>query len=68
MSRKSFLLRIDETILEAVRRMADDELRSLNGQIEYLLRSALQQHKRLPEKPSADTAVPGSSDADPESG
>lgn len=47
MARKSFLLRIDENILEEVRRMADDELRSLNGQIEYLLRAALKDRGRL---------------------
>ena len=40
--RKPFLLRIDRTILDAVQRWADDELRSLNGQIEFVLRRALQ--------------------------
>lgn len=39
--RKPFLLRIDRDILEAVQRWADDDLRSLNGQIEFLLRRAL---------------------------
>jgi hypothetical protein len=39
--RKSFLLRIDRATLDAVQRWADDELRSLNGQIEFLLRRAL---------------------------
>jgi hypothetical protein len=39
--RKPFLLRIDREVLEAVQRWADDELRSLNGQIEFLLRRAL---------------------------
>jgi hypothetical protein len=39
--RKPFLLRIDKEILEAVQRWADDDLRSLNGQIEFLLRKAL---------------------------
>lgn len=47
MARKSFLLRIDEKILDDVRRMADSELRSLNGQIEYLLRAALKERGRL---------------------
>jgi hypothetical protein len=45
--RKSFLLRIDPKVLDAVRKWADDELRSLNGQIEYLLRKALQERGRL---------------------
>ena len=40
--RKSFLLRIDPKVLDAVRKWADDDLRSLNGQIEFLLRRALQ--------------------------
>jgi hypothetical protein len=39
--RKSFLLRIDRDVLDAVQHWADDELRSLNGQIEFLLRRAL---------------------------
>jgi len=39
--RKAFLLRVDPRLLEALQRWADDDLRSLNGQIEYLLRRAL---------------------------
>jgi hypothetical protein len=39
--RKPFLLRIEREVLEAVQRWADDDLRSLNGQIEFLLRRAL---------------------------
>jgi hypothetical protein len=39
--RKSFLLRIDPEVLQAVQRWADDDLRSLNGQIEFILRRAL---------------------------
>ena len=35
--RKPFLLRIDRDVLDAVQRWADDDLRSLNGQIEFLL-------------------------------
>jgi hypothetical protein len=41
MARKAFLLRIDERLLAALQRWAEEELRSLNGQIEYLLRQAL---------------------------
>ena len=44
--RKPFLLRIDREILEAVQRWADDDLRSLNGQIEFLLRRALRESGR----------------------
>jgi len=39
--RKPFLLRIDPTVLDAVQRWANDDLRSLNGQIEFVLRDAL---------------------------
>ena len=45
--RKPFLLRIDRDVLDAVQRWADDDLRSLNGQIEFLLREALKKAKRL---------------------
>jgi hypothetical protein len=44
--RKPFLLRIDPAVLEAVQRWANDDLRSLNAQIEFLLRRALQQAGR----------------------
>lgn len=45
--RKSFLLRIDPEVLDAVQRWANDDLRSLNGQIEFLLRKLLKQEGRL---------------------
>jgi hypothetical protein len=47
--RKPFLLRIDAEILDAVQRWANDDLRSLNGQIEFLLRKLLKQEGRLVE-------------------
>jgi hypothetical protein len=46
--RKSFLLRIDSGVLEGVQRWANDDLRSLNAQIEYLLRDALRKAGRAP--------------------
>jgi hypothetical protein len=46
--RKPFLLRIDRDVLDAVQRWADDDLRSLNGQIEFLLRRALKEGGREP--------------------
>jgi hypothetical protein len=50
--RKPFLLRIDPQVLEAVQRWANDDLRSLNGQIEYLLRKALADANRArPKQP-----------------
>lgn len=47
--RKAFLLRVDPALLEAVQRWANDDLRSLNGQIEFLLRRAVQQAGRIKE-------------------
>ncbi len=44
--RKPFLLRINREVLDAVQRWADDDLRSLNGQIEFLIRRALQENGR----------------------
>jgi hypothetical protein len=60
--RKAFLLRIDQQVLEALQRWASDDLRSLNGQIEFLLRRALQQSGRVTsrqERPERETGGPG---------
>jgi hypothetical protein len=46
--RDAFLLRIDPVVLAALRRWADDDLRSLNAQIDFLLRRALRETGRLP--------------------
>lgn len=46
-ARKAFALRIDEKILAAMHRWADDDLRSLNAQIEFVLRDALRRSGRL---------------------
>lgn len=46
--RKAFALRVDETILAAMHRWAEDDLRSLNAQIEFHLRDALRRAGRLP--------------------
>ena len=43
--RKPFLLRVDERLLAELRRWADQELRSLNAQIEYLLRDAVRRRR-----------------------
>lgn len=43
--RKPFLLRIDERLLAELRRWADQDLRSLNAQIEYLLREAVRRRR-----------------------
>ena len=46
--KKAYPLRINAEILAAAQRWADDELRSVNAQIEYLLREALRKAGRLP--------------------
>lgn len=46
--KKAYPLRIGAEVLAATQRWADDELRSLNAQIEYLLRDALRKAGRLP--------------------
>jgi len=48
--RKAFPLRLNPAVHEALQRWSDAELRSLNAQIEFLLRRALQQAGRLPER------------------
>jgi len=45
--RKAFLLRVDPKVLAAVEQWAADELRSVNGQIEYVLRQVLVEAGRL---------------------
>jgi hypothetical protein len=50
--RKPFLLRADPKILDALQKWADDELRSMNGQIEFLLRRALEEAGRLKVSPA----------------
>ena len=52
-TRKSFALRIDARTLEAMQRWAKDDLRSMNAQIEFVLRGALRKSGRLP-KPQED--------------
>lgn len=47
--RKPFLVRIDPAVLEALQRWAEDELRSLNAQIEFVLKRALTRVGRLRE-------------------
>jgi len=44
--RKAFLLRIDPELWTELEAWAADELRSVNGQVEYLLRQAVQKRKR----------------------
>ena len=48
MERKPYLLRLDPATMDALRAWASDDLRSVNGQIEFLLRRALREARRLP--------------------
>ena len=58
-AKKAFPLRISEDIWQAVRRWSDDELRSVNGQIEYVLRDALRKAGRLSKDPGQNTNTSG---------
>lgn len=48
--RKRFLLRLDPEVFDALERWAGDELRSINGQIDYLLEDALRRAGRHPRR------------------
>ena len=49
-SRNQYPLRIDSDIWDAIQKWAADDMRSANGQVEYLLRDALKRAGRLPKK------------------
>ena len=53
--KKAYPLRMSAQVLDAIQRWADDDLRSVNAQIEFLLREALRKNGRLPRAtPAAD--------------
>ncbi|HEV2621140.1 MAG TPA: Arc family DNA-binding protein [Frateuria sp.] len=56
--KKAYPLRISASVLEAMQRWADDELRSVNAQIEYVLREALRKSGRM----NAGTTRPATDD------
>ncbi len=56
--RKSFLIRVDRDVLDAVQRWANDDLRSLNGHIEFLLRRALRDAGRTSKHAPAERNTP----------
>lgn len=58
--RKAFLLRLDPALLDALQRWASDDLRSLNAQIEFLLRRSLDEAGRLPREPTGGARAPRS--------
>ncbi|CAM5537076.1 Arc family DNA binding domain-containing protein [Rhodanobacter lindaniclasticus] len=53
--KKAYPLRINAVVLDAMQRWSDDELRSLNAQIEYVLREALRKAGRLKAGPTRST-------------
>ncbi len=55
--KKAYPLRISAPVLEAVQRWADDDLRSVNAQIEYLLRDALRRSGRMKPAQQPDVLV-----------
>jgi hypothetical protein len=62
--RKSFLLRVDPALLEAMQRWANDDLRSLNAQIEFVLRRAVQKERGAITATPSPTASPPVSDGE----
>ena len=60
--RKGFLLRLDPRLHDALQRWAGDELRSLNGQIEFVLRRALREAGRTARRADDASASPTSDD------
>ena len=55
--KKAFPLRVNQEVWDAMRRWSDDEIRSVNAQIEYVLRDALRKAGRLrrsQEEPESD--------------
>lgn len=55
-SRKAFPLRLSPEVFEAIQRWASEDLRSINGQIEFLLRDALKKAGRLRAEGAANLA------------
>ena len=62
-AKKAYPLRINAEVLDAIQHWADDELRSLNAQIEYVLRDALRRNGRL--KPAQQPAAPDEEGEEP---
>lgn len=57
--KKAFALRVSEPVMQAMQRWADDDLRSLNAQIEWVLREALKKSGRLRGAKAEPLAEPG---------
>ncbi len=59
-SRKAFLLRMDPALFEALEGWAEQELRSLNGQIEYLLKEAVARRRKVRQEDEKSEKAPPS--------
>ena len=57
--RKPYLLRLDPAVLDALQKWAADDLRSLNAQIDFLLRRALREAGRAPRGTGTGDGGPG---------
>lgn len=55
--KKNFALRVDSEIFEAIERWAADEFRSTNGQIEWILSTALKKAGRMPKKKASEATT-----------
>ena len=56
--KKAFALRVSAEVFDALAKWAEDDLRSLNGQIEFVLREALRKHGRLRGQVASDENTP----------
>lgn len=65
MARKQYPLRIDPAVWEAVQRWATDDFRSVNAQVEWILRDALRRAGRLPRGDAADSEAQQSAPGQP---
>jgi hypothetical protein len=65
---KRFLLRLDPRLFESLRRWADDDLRSINAQIEYLLADQARRAGRLPHRRSKPIRPPEAAAPDEDEG
>ena len=52
---KSFVLRVDAATMEALERWADDEFRSINGQLQWIIAEALRKNGRMKKKRTSQT-------------
>jgi len=60
--RKSFVLRIDPETFKQIEKWADDEFRSVNGQLEWIINKSLKEVKRLPKKQKSEEEGPNIKD------